>query len=73
MWTIYYSLLLKNKNRYLFIEQANTFHPTIKFTAEISEKEITFLDDKTHFKPTETFQYTHYSALATHQALREAL
>ena len=29
---------------HLFIEQANTFHPTIKFTAEISEKEITFLD-----------------------------
>ena len=28
----------------LLIEQANTFHPTIKFTAEISEKEITFLD-----------------------------
>ena len=28
----------------LFIEEANTFHPTIKFTAEISEKEITFLD-----------------------------
>ena len=27
-----------------FIEQSNTFHPTIKFTAEISEKEITFLD-----------------------------
>ena len=28
-----------------FIEQAiNTFHPTIKFTAEISENEITFLD-----------------------------
>ena len=26
----------------LFIEQANTFHPTIKFIAEISEKEITF-------------------------------
>ena len=62
----------------LFIEQANTFHPTIKFTAEISEKEITFLDTvvykgerfqnksildvKTHYKPTETFQYTHYSS-----------
>ena len=62
----------------LFIEQANTFHPTIKFTAEISEKEITFLDTlvykgerflkeaildvKTHFKPTETFQYTNYSS-----------
>ena len=28
----------------LFIEQSNTFHPTRKFTAEISEKEITFLD-----------------------------
>ena len=25
-----------------FIEQANKFHPTIKFTAEISENEITF-------------------------------
>ena len=58
-----------------FIEQANKFHPTIKFTAEISENEITFLDTvvfkgerlkkesildiKTHYKPTETFQYTH--------------
>ena len=62
----------------LFIEQANTFHPTIKFTAEISDKEITFLDTvvykgerflneatlyvKTHYKLTETFQYTHYSS-----------
>ena len=60
----------------LFIEQANTFHPTIKFTAEISEKEITFLetvvykgdrflkvailDIKTHYKLTKTFQYTEY-------------
>ena len=60
----------------LFIEEASTFHPTIKFTAEISEKEITFLDTvvykgerflqeanldvKTHYKPTETFQYTEY-------------
>ena len=25
-----------------FIEQANKFHPTIKFRAEISENEITF-------------------------------
>ena len=57
-----------------FIEQANSYHPTIKFTAEISDKEITFLDTRiykgeglkkksildtrTHFKPTETFQYT---------------
>ena len=62
----------------IFTEQAKTFHPTIKFTADISEKEITFLDTvvykgkrflkegilgvKTHYKPTETFQYTHYSS-----------
>ena len=77
----------------LFIEQTNTFHLTIKFTAEISEKEITFLDTvvykgeiflkeaildvKTHYKPTETFQYTHIHIhtipSATHQALREPL
>ena len=51
-------------------------HPTIKFTAEISE--ITFLgtvvykgnrfitesvlDVRTHYKATETFQYTHFSS-----------
>jgi len=61
-----------------FIEQADTFHQTIKFTAEISENEITFLDAvvikgdrlvektildiKTHYKPTETFQYIHFSS-----------
>ena len=55
-----------------FIEQANKHHPTIKFMAEISETETTFLDTniykgkrfrnnsvldvRTHFKPTETFQ-----------------
>ena len=27
-----------------FIELANNHHPTIKFTPEISDKEITFLD-----------------------------
>ena len=61
-----------------FIEQANKFHPTIKFTAEISVNEIAFLDIvvlkgeilknesildiKTHYKPTETFQYTHFNS-----------
>ena len=61
-----------------FIEQANSHHPTLKFTAEISNTETTFLDTvvykrkrfidhsildlKTHFKPTETFQYTHFSS-----------
>ena len=60
------------------LSQANSFHPPIKFTAEISDKEITFLDTvvnkgerfqkdaildkKTHCKPTETFQYTHYTS-----------
>ena len=64
-------------------ETANIYHPakgypTIRFTSEISDKEITFLDTyvyktsykgtrfeqesildlHTHFKPTETFQYT---------------
>ena len=55
-----------------FLVTANSFHPTIKFTAEISETEATFLDTKvykgdrfnkesildvrTHFKATETFQ-----------------
>ena len=33
-----------------FIEQANSYHPTIKFTAEISDKEITFLDTYTHLQ-----------------------
>ena len=61
-----------------FIVKANSHHPTIKFTAEISDMETTFLDTviykgdrfkeqsildiKTHFKPTETFQYTHFSS-----------
>ena len=61
-----------------FIEQANSHHPTIKFTAEVSDMETTFLDTKvykgkrftelsildieTHFKATETFQYTHFSS-----------
>ena len=61
-----------------FIELANNYHATTKFTAEISDTEITFLDTcvykgerfkeesildvRTHFKPTETFQYTHFTS-----------
>ena len=61
-----------------FIKKANQFHPTIKFTAEISDSEATFLDTtiykgkrfdetgildvSTHFKPTEKFQYTHFKS-----------
>ena len=59
-----------------FLLKANSFHPTIEFATEISETETTFLDTKvykgdrfnkeafldvrTHFKPTETFQYTNF-------------
>jgi len=62
----------------LFLEQAKRFHPTLKFTAEISDKEIAFLDTvvykgerfqkdaildiETYEKPTETSQYTHYTS-----------
>ena len=61
-----------------FIVEANRHHSTIKFTAEISDKETHFLDTtifkgerfhkdsildiSTHFKPTEKFQYTHYTS-----------
>ena len=39
------SLWTTNRDRIEhFIEQANNRHPTIKFTAEISDKETTFLD-----------------------------
>ena len=59
-----------------FVQRANNYHDTIKFTAEISDSEITFLDTKvykgerfnrestldvqTHYKRTETFQYTKF-------------
>ena len=61
-----------------FIVGANRHQPNIKFTAEISDKETKFLDTtifkgerfhkdsildiSTHFKPTEKFQYTHYTS-----------
>ena len=75
-----FSLWTTNRDRIEhFIEQANNHHPTIKFTAEISDKETIFLDTyiiykgerferdaildvRTHFKPTETFQYTHFGS-----------
>ena len=57
-----------------FVEKANNFLSTIKFTAEMSETEVIILDTKvykgvrfdkesildvqTHYKPAETFQYT---------------
>ena len=38
------SVGLPQTGNFLFIEQANKFHPTIKFMAQISEIETTFLD-----------------------------
>ena len=61
-----------------FVLFANSFHPTIQFTCEMSSERIVFLDTEvfkgprfaegkildveTHFNPTETFQYTHFSS-----------
>ena len=60
------------------IEKANAYHLTIKFTAEVSEIETTFLDTtvykgerfekerildvRTHFKLTETFLLTYFNS-----------
>ena len=60
------------------IEKANAYHLTIKFTAEVSEIETTFLDTtvykgerfekerilelRTYFKPTETFLFTYFNS-----------
>ena len=70
----------------MFITQANKCHPTIKFTPEISDTEIAFLDTvvykgvrfeiesflyiKTHYKPTE-FPNTPTIPLATPQVQNE--
>ena len=61
-----------------FILEANRHHPTIKVTTDISDKGTNFLDStifkgerfhtdsifdiRRHFKPTEKFQYTHYTS-----------
>ena len=70
----HYGTSLDNKES--FVKKANDFLSTIEFTAEMSEAEISFLDTKvykrvrfnkesildvqTHYKPTETFQYTNF-------------
>ena len=72
----------------VFLLKANNFHPTINFTAEISETKTTFLDTKvykgvrfnkgfildvrTHFKPTETF-HTRISFRVSHQTSQKVL
>ena len=65
------------KNVTDFVNFAKSFNPRIKFTCEMSSDRTVFLDTevykgpclttlkthdlKTHFKPTETFQYTDFS------------
>ena len=62
----------------IFVNFADSFHPTINFTCEMSSEHAVFLDtdvfkgprlstlrildSQIHFKPTETFQYTHFSS-----------
>ena len=82
--TIFFSLWrTERKEIDEFIALANRHHPSIKFTAEISDKEINFLDTtvykgerfhnqgildiRTHFKPIENFQYTHFSSCNLHR------
>ena len=54
-----------------FLEEVNSFHPTIKFTAEWSRESVTFLDTKVtvkegrlvtdlHTKNIDTHQYVHH-------------
>ena len=54
-----------------FIEQANKFHPTIKFTAEISENEITFLDT-VMFKGERLKKRIHFEDQNSLQTLRDS-
>ena len=68
---------LSNIDLGLFLELANNYHSTIKFTAEIQTqrtfldtyvykgerfKRESILDVRTHFKPTETLQYTEFTS-----------
>ena len=85
-----FSLWTTNRDRIEhFIEQANNHHPTIKYTAEISDKETIFLDTyidkgerferdaildvRTHFKPTETCQYTYFSSVTRKKLKKTSL
>ena len=69
-----------------FVEKANDFLSTKKFTAEMSEAQISFLDAKvhkgvrfgkesildvqTHYKTTETFHYTNFYSCHTRREER---
>ena len=54
-----------------FLLKANNFHPTIKFTAEISETETTFLDTKgTKVSDSTSLKCEHTSSLQKHSNRR---
>ena len=64
-----------------FIQHANTFHHTIRFTFNISLTHISFLDimvtllgnslhTDLHSKPTHTFNYLHWSSCHPHHTKR---
>ena len=64
-----------------FLLKANNFHPTIKFTAEISETETTFLDKGStrilsltceHTSSLQRHSNTRFSIRVTHQASQKA-
>ena len=64
-----------------FLLKANNFHPTIKFTAEISETETTFLDKGStrilsltceHTSNVQRHSNTRISVRVTHQASQKA-
>ena len=61
------------RNLEIFLNELNSFHPTIKFTAEWSKESVTFLDTRVinkegrlttdlYTKPTDTHQYLHRSS-----------
>ena len=56
-----------------FIEQVNNHHPKIKFTAETSITEITFVDTKI-YKPTHYLRCSNIQILArlTHREVKKA-
>ena len=65
-----------------FLLKTNNFHPTIKFTAEISETETTFLDKGStrilsltceHTSSLQRHSNTRISMRVTHQTLQKAL
>ena len=52
-----------------FINFAQNFHPAVKFTHEISEKSVTFLDMKLYLKQGKLTTSVHYKSTDSHSYL----